>query len=240
MSTTDEEQLLQELRNDLGVEINAFKVEGIKFPVALRMGTIDGWIFNNIFNHKEYEMPLVDFRPRFIIDCGANIGCSAVYFANEYPAAKIIAVEPEDTNFRMLTYNAHFYNNIVCRHAAIWNKATYIKVVPNNNTTDCMTVETRANDPQAIESTTILKLLNESGADEIDLLKIDIEGAEKELFSDDNVQKWLPRVNVIAIELHDRVKRGCSSAMFRALARYDFYLALNGENLIFIREDCLN
>ena len=161
MSPTDEKQILQELRNDLGVEINAFIVKGIKFPVALRRGTIDEWIFNNIFNHKEYEMPLVDFQPRFIIDCGANIGCSAVYFANEYPAAKIIAVEPEDTNFRMLTYNAHFYDNIDCRHAAIWNKATHIKVVPNNNTTDCMTVETMANDPQAIESTTILKLLNE-------------------------------------------------------------------------------
>ena len=88
--------------------------------------------------------------------------------------------------------------------------------------------------------TATLKLLNESGADTINLLKINIEGAEKEVFEAADVHDWLSKTAVIAIELHDRVKRGCSSAMFRALARYDFYLALNGENLIFIREDLLN
>ena len=68
------------------------------------------------------------------------------------------------------------------------------------------------------------------------MLKIDIEGAEKELFADDNVQKWLPRVNVIAIELHDRMKHGCSYAFFKAISKHKWYFSLRGENLIFIRE----
>ena len=182
MDNTEEQKLLSELRSELGVEIETIKIAGARFPLALRSGTIDEWLLKNIFDHKEYEMPLDGFDPKFIIDCGANVGYSTVYFANQYPGAKIVAVEPENTNFKMLTYNAHFYANIECLHSAIWNKATHIKVVPNNNTTDCMTTETKADDPQALRATTIEKIFKSSGADGIDLLKIDIEGAEKEVF----------------------------------------------------------
>ncbi len=218
-----------------------YTVSRLKYPLACRPYQDDPFLLKNIFEEEEYRLPIENFDPKFIIDCGANVGYSAVYFAVTYPNAKIIAVEPEAVNFKMLEGNAMFYDQITCLHSAIWDKEAYIKVVDDyNSTAGFTTVETTADDPQALKATSIGRLLEGSGFDRIDLLKIDIEGAEKEVFEAVDVDDWLSRTTVIAIELHDRVKRGCSSAMFRALARYDFYLALNGENLIFIREDYLN
>ena len=76
----------------------------------------------------------------------------------------------------------------------------------------------------------------ESGFDEIDLLKIDIEGAEKEVFGAPDVDEWLSKVKVLTIELHDRMKRGCSYEFFKAMSKYHWHFALRGENLIFMRE----
>lgn len=100
-----------------------------------------------------------------------------------------------------------------------------------------MTVETTADAPDAFKTTTVAKLLADSGFDEIDLLKVDIEGAEKEVFAAPDVDEWLPKVRVLTIELHDRMKRGCSYEFFKAVSKYRWNFALNGENLIFVRED---
>ena len=100
-----------------------------------------------------------------------------------------------------------------------------------------MTFETTAEDVEALKTITISKILKESGFDKIDLLKIDIEGAEKEVFGADNVDEWLSRVNVLVIELHDRMKRGCSYEFFKAISKYHWFFAFRGENLIFVREE---
>ena len=102
-----------------------------------------------------------------------------------------------------------------------------------------MTFETTAEDPAAFRTTTVGKLLAESGFDEIDLLKVDIEGAEKEVFGAPDVDEWLPKVKVLTIELHDRMKRGCSYEFFKAVSKYKWFFAFRGENLIFIRESLM-
>ena len=60
-----------------------------------------------------------------------------------------------------------------------------------------------------IRGITMNELFDEFGIDRIDLLKLDIEGAEKEVFGS-GPTAWLDRVGVIAIELHDCFKPGCS------------------------------
>ena len=183
-------------------------------------------------------MPLKNFQPKFILDCGANVGYTSVYFANIYPNADIVSVEPELGNYKMLTFNTNFYDNIKCIRAAIWNKVTYIKIVDAmSSVTGFMTFDTTADDPNALKTTTIAKLLSESSFNEIDILKVDIEGAEKEVFGADDVDEWLSKVKVLVIELHDRMKRGCSRALFGAVSRYDFFFSQVGPNQIFIRED---
>jgi hypothetical protein len=68
-------------------------------------------------------------------------------------------------------------------------------------------------------------LIGLSGATEIDLLKIDIEKSELELFSR-NTENWLPRIRNLCIELHGA---DCEAVFFRALADYSYNLSRTGE-----------
>ena len=197
-------------------------------------------IINSIFGFQEYQLPIEDFQPKLILDCGGNIGCAAVYFANKYPTAQIYSVEPEKDNFKLLKFNTAFYDNIYPINSALWDKETFIRVEDRGyGTWGFMTFETTAENEESFQTTTVSKLLAESGFDEIDLLKIDIEGAEKEVFGAPNVDEWLSKVKVLVIELHDRMKRGCSYEFFKAVSKYNWFFAFRGENLIFIRESLI-
>lgn len=220
---------------------NLINVPGLSTPFACRPINEDISLVNSIFGSKEYALPTIEnFQPKLILDCGGNIGCAAVYFANKYPSAQIYSVEPEKNNFKLLKFNTSFYDNIHPIKSALWDKETFIRVEDKGfGTWGFMTFETTAEDPDAFKTTTVKKLLDESGCDEIDLLKVDIEGAEKEVFSAPDVDEWLPKVKVLTIELHDRMKRGCSHEFFKAVAKYKWFFALRGENLIFIREDLM-
>ena len=165
--------------------IRQLKIEYIKTPIAFR--PIDEWLIAHIFQIQEYALPLNPFKPKLILDCGANVGFSAVYFANRYPEAKIIAVEPEADNFKMLNYNTALYDNITLVNSALWYKETHIKVTGGTGA-GASIKEVSSNDSQLLKTTTIPRLLTDSGFDEIDLLKVDIEGAEKE----DRPERSLP------------------------------------------------
>ena len=221
---------------------NMANIENMKVPLAFRPNTSDKWLLNKIFGEQEYKFKINNFDPRLILDCGANVGYSTAYFANKYPQAQIIAVEPEPLNFKMLTFNTHFFDNVTCINSAIWYNEGYIKILPDmpGNTLAFMTEDTTADDPEALKTTTITKLLGGSESNEIDLLKLDIEGAEREVFDDAaNPDEWLPKVKVMVIELHDRMKVGCSNAFFKAVSRHNFYMDIIGENLLFIKMELI-
>ncbi len=209
---------------------------GTKYPFAYR--PVDAPIVKWIFQDEEYKLPIKNFQPKLILDCGGNIGCSAVYFANQYPDAQIYSMEPEANNFKLLQYNTTFYDNVHIMKSALWDKETFIRVEDRGHgIAGFMTFETTEDDPESFKTVTIAKLLKDSGFDKIDFLKVDIEGAEKEVFGAADVDEWLPKVSVIAIELHDRYKRGCSYEFFKAISKYHWYFAFKGENLFFIREN---
>lgn len=194
----------------------------------------------SIFQFREYALPINNFFPKLILDCGGNIGCAAVFFANVYPNSKIYSIEPEKNNFKLLWYNTSQYKNITPINSALWDKETFIRVEDRGyGTWGFMTFETDENDPAAFKTVTIAKLLKESGFDEIDLLKVDIEGAEKEVFGAADVDDWLSKVKVIAIELHDRMKLDCSYEFFKAISKYHWYFGFRGENLILISQKIL-
>lgn len=230
-------------RLNIPFEHKVARIGGVPTPFIFRPINADIGIINLIFGAQEYQLPTIkDFQPKLILDCGGNIGCAAVYFANVFPGAQIYSVEPERDNFKLLLYNTAFYNNVHPINSALWNKETFVRVKqPNGNPSPLatMTFETTADDPAAFRTTTVGKLLAESGFDEIDLLKVDIEGAEKEVFGAPDVDEWLPKVKVLTIELHDRMKRGCSYELFKAVSKYKWFFAFRGENLIFIRESLM-
>ena len=214
------------------------QMQGISTPVAYRQ--CDTWVIEQIFRNEDYRLPAIkDFQPKLILDCGGNIGCAAVYFANKFPSAQIYSVEPEVNNFLLLRFNTALYGNVHSLNSALWDKETFIRVeTEGHGVGDFMTFET-TDDANALKTTTVGKILAESGFDEIDLLKIDIEGAEKEVFSAPDVDEWLSKVKVLTIEFHDRMKRGCSYEFFKAVSKYKWFFAFRGENLIFIRESLM-
>ena len=223
-------------KNKFPSGIKVTLVKGVQTPFAYR--DADKPIVDSIFQAQEYHLPPIkDFQPKLILDCGGNIGCAAVYFANKYPSAQIYSVEPENNNFQFLTFNTAFYDNVQPLKSALWDKETFIRVEDKGfGIAGFMTFETTPEDKNALKTTTIKKLLAESGFEGIDILKLDIEGAEKEVFAAPDVDSWLSKVKVLIIELHDRMKRGCSCEFFKAISKYEWFFTLRGENLIFIRE----
>lgn len=186
-------------------------------------------IVNDILRNQPYRIEQPGFEPELIIDGGANIGMSAVYFRNRYLTAHIISVEPEKNNYNLLLKNIKPYDNIVPVRSAIWPSKTVVTVVNKEMGTAAFMVEER-NSQEAIKTVTIPMLMK--GYDTIDILKLDIEGAEKELFEDPAVDSWLEKTKVLIIELHDRIKPGCSYAFFNSIHKYRWHLHVNGENII--------
>jgi len=82
-----------------------------------------------------------------------------------------------------------------------------------------------------VKSVTIDELVESYQAQEISILKLDIEGAEKELFEGE-YEGWLNKVEVLVIELHEWMRPGCHAAFFGAIDPYAPKRLKKGENLM--------
>ena len=212
--------------------INGLKIREIKFPVTLSNFKYDVTTLYQIFFAGEYDIKM-EKTPDFIIDCGANIGLSAVYFASKFPNAHIIAIEPDEENFKFLLLNTKYYPNVVCIQKAIWSHHQNLEIVdPGKGNWGFQTKEATNFSNHTIEGITLDEVMSENNIDTIDLLKIDIEGAEKELFTS-GYENWLSKTDVMAIELHDFFDPSISPVFFKAIKPYGFQQYQLGENLIF-------
>jgi FkbM family methyltransferase len=143
--------------------------------------------------------------PETIIDAGANIGTSAIFFARKFPHARVIAVEPEKGNFDILLKNTSSYDNIVAVNAAIWGE-TGRRNIHNRFTghwgyTVSDTNNSTESTGQDIDCITIPSLMEKFDIKTIDILKMDIEGGEKSVL--ENSSDWIDSVEIITAELHD-------------------------------------
>lgn len=214
-------------------------LKNIKFPITLSNFKCDVTTLFQIFFGGEYNFKL-KAHPRIIIDCGANIGLSAVFFANKYPEAKIIAIEPDINNFNHLKINTSNYTNIICLQKAVWPSSTSLQMVdPGIGGWGLRTHEATNGILNNVDGIAIDEILQQFNIESIDLIKIDIEAAEKELFSK-NYESWLGRTKAIAIELHDFIDPTISAIFFKAISTYNFETSRLGENVICIRSNEMN
>jgi FkbM family methyltransferase len=179
--------------------------------------------------------------PKIIIDAGANIGFASIYFSLKYPEAKIYAIEPDEENFNMLKRNTENYQNVVAIKAALWNENTSVDLFDRNTGSWGFAV-TKAgnvtpNRVSEVDGITVPKIMETYKINFIDILKIDIEGAEKEVFQDSG--DWIDKVGVIAVELHDRIKMGCQQAFDNAAKDFE-YKYKDRENTFVIRAQYMN
>jgi FkbM family methyltransferase len=208
---------------------------GREHALALRLGSSDIPTFRKVLVDCEYELP-VSFEPKTILDAGANVGLSAVYFASRFPSARIVAIEPERANFELLLRNVAPYPNVTCLRKALVGVPRTVSIVdPGEGSWAFQAAQVgdeRAAHIDEVEGVTVSEVMRTFGWTHIDLLKLDIEGSEKEVF--EAGRPWIDSVDIIVAELHDALRRGCSLAFYSATAsfRQEFH---KGENVFLVR-----
>ncbi|NRB75843.1 MAG: FkbM family methyltransferase [Verrucomicrobiales bacterium] len=189
--------------------------------IQLRTCTSDLAVAKEAFIEREYAF-ISSLKTTVIIDAGANIGTSAIAFAEQFPEAAIHAIEMEPSNFRLLKENSKPYPNIFPHQLAI-AASTGRRSLRDRNTghwgfsiaeTDAPT----SGKGPTVETITLDDLMDRLEITHIDVLKIDIEGAEKEIFETGG--DWLSKTDSLVVELHDRIIMGCSRAFY--LSTVDF------------------
>jgi FkbM family methyltransferase len=187
-----------------------------QFPLLCRYGTSDLDGFFHVFLEQEYAALGGD--PKFVIDCGANVGYTSAYFLARFPNARVLAVEPESSNFRILCRNLAAYGDRAqALRSAIWCRETGLKVVSgqygDGREWATQVRECRGNEKPDVYAASVGDFVERSGYERIDILKVDIEAAEAIVFSE-NYEGWIDRVDTFIIELHDE---WCREVFFAAL-----------------------
>lgn len=201
----------------------------------LRNNQSDVYIFKQVFLDQQYRLfnfPLKSANR--IIDAGANIGLAAIYFADQFPAAEIICIEPESNNFRQLQKNTAPYKNISVENAAVWSKEMSVVITNENSTLSAgfMVGETKdLLSDEAIPAITIYSLMKKYNWSDIDIVKLDVEGAEKEIFANDQAFEWLSKTKLLIIELHDNSVANCSKYFYKALESFEYEAFYHHENI---------
>jgi len=181
----------------------------IRQPILMRPSSNDHYTFLEVFKEEVYAMLCSHTsNVRTIVDLGANIGLASLYLLNKNPGASLIAVEPDPHNYRLLTWNLNASpSRARCQsvQAAVWSQETLLKIVrPGSaghvNQIRVEPFESQKGDYMPVPGMTIKQIIEKAGFETIDILKVDIEGAEVELFKGNT--DWLNRVRWLAIEFH--------------------------------------
>jgi FkbM family methyltransferase len=175
---------------------------------------------------------------RVIVDAGANIGDETLRFRHFHPEATIIAVEPDAGNWAILSRNVgsdprmHLLNN------GLWSRECRLRVVPGESA-EASHVEEVDNErePADVEAVSIPSIMGRFALEEIDILKMDIEGAEYEVFSSPDAADWIRRVKVLIFECPDADRPGATQRIFEKAAGLDFKCHVLGECIVLIRRD---
>lgn len=232
------------------------RMKGVSHPIALRPGTTDWRVLHQIFVDQDYNsasQPHKSAVGRFyqdaldqsdvpvIIDCGANIGLTSIWYAQHYPHARIIAVEPEPENFRILAINAANYPNITAVQGGISDRRTRVSL---SNVGDAPWAWETKEDGETgdVATVTIPSLLASVPRSRTMIVKLDIEGSEVELFRSNS--DWARDTPLIVFEAHDRLFawRGTFHAIAAALVDQPRDYIQRGENTFAFSHDlsCLS
>jgi len=243
--------LLKQLRFRSGVI--AINIPGLEAPIHLRPQDLQ--IFWQIMVMREndfqslpeasreldvYKQILADGNRPVIVDCGGHIGLSAVWFASRFPEAVVYSVEPDTANFQMLNQNTRAYPNIVPIQGGIWSRSCLLEISnPKSGSASFRLQEipesTSPERAAVLQGYAIGDIVGREASNRLFLVKMDIEGAESEVFR--RPAEWMNSAAVMIIELHDWLMpgQGTSRNLLARVSENHFDVHFRGENLILFR-----
>ena len=159
--------------------------------------------FEEIFCDGEYDLPLRR-SPSTIIDAGANVGASVLWYRSKYPQARIIAVEPDPTTVRKLTVTLAGVPGVEIVAAALTKSAGRVQMVQSAHSWASRVVDEQSGLTVGVQGISLGDLLRDRGLSRVDLLKLDIEGSEWDVLPD-----AVAVADDIVVEVHgeDRLSR---------------------------------
>jgi FkbM family methyltransferase len=242
------------------VEYSTVKISAgsAKRDFRFRPGTSDEGVISQVLQNRQYdfkwlrrgaelrafsELGIPSHKSPLIVDAGANIGASPVYFAYAFPNARVIAIEPETDNFELLLTNTQGLS-VECIHGAVACTPGFIDLVdPGVGSWGFRTSASGAGKPtnQTVRCVTINEIYkaHTEGCFPF-VVKIDIEGGEHDLFSGST--EWIAKTPLIIIELHDWLLLGKarSRPFLQCISSYDRDFVHVGENIFSIDNNLMN
>ncbi len=199
------------------------------------------FMYREIYKKEIYRFDSENKTP-LIIDGGANIGLSAMYFKQLYPNAKILAFEPDKIIFDYLENNIMnaSLSDIELKNIALWN--TEGEILFNSEGSDANRIESSTNDSHFSNTYSVqcTRLSNYIKDAQVDFLKLDIEGAEHEVIEE--ISPYLGNVKKIFLEYHSFENREQDlDKILKILKNANFRVYINspvsGRNSPFLPEE---
>ena len=180
-----------------------------KFHLSVRLNEKSDLItcvdtFNEKYHHLYIPQNIDNnLSVKVILDFGSNIGTSIILYRHYFPNATILGVEMEKTNFELCKRNVEGLSNVYIENLAIWSIDDSVLGFDKINDANAFHInEKSSNINGQIKSITVEKLFQKYSLNHVDLVKIDIEGAEKNIFFEGSLG-WLNQVDYIILEFHD-------------------------------------
>lgn len=202
-------------------------------------------VFAQIFNYKEYDALVEFYKKHFpndekinFIDAGCNIGLTVLYLSKKFKEMNVITIEPDQSNNDSINFNTstNKLKNIKSIKGGLWYKNTFLKIV--NDFRDKMEWSIRVEETDentGLYAYSLNEIIKENEIPEIDILKIDIEGSEKEVFTNPNADvSFLEHTKCIAIEIHDEFN--CREDIVNILEKHNFTWFDSGELTIGVNQ----
>lgn len=226
------------LATKLKVESVNVKVHGQKIRVRTRTHDLKVALESLGAEYSELATYVSADFSGVIIDAGGYIGSAALQFGRMFPKATVVSIEASSKNFALLSRNVEGYDNIITLHRALSKNSkdevslkdrgtgewgfTVLSLGPSDSATDKGSLE-------KVTTISISDIKEMFPGKNIGVIKLDIEGAEKELFESDDAD--LKSIPVVVVELHDKIIPGCKVA-FEAFSKRRKILKLDGEKYI--------
>jgi FkbM family methyltransferase len=178
------------------------KLSTLTVPLRLRSYGGDIFILHEVLKERVYQLEpeWLPTPPKVIVDLGANLGLTALVLADQFPEARIVCVEPHPENATLLRHNLRCLGaRATVIEAAVADQPGTMRLSLATEHYNASLVREGA-DGVEVRTLTVDDLCKETGIDKIDVLKMDIEGAEKLILA--GQPAWLRKVDVLLAELH--------------------------------------